>query len=171
MRRRSTRTRYVYCVNLASRFGRRGLRFGSCLRLPIILLCSVSISDLYHREPKRFSRRRSWTGIAVSTVRAFLAHICFSTNHDDIQRDLKSRESPEMSFGILVSLWSASMGMTAVMDTLNSAYKVKETQSLVKQYAVARPDGRDHTYPGLIDSCGPRRRAARDGDCSWDVSS
>ena len=43
----------------------------------------------------------------------------------------------KMSFGILVSLWSASMGMTAVMDTLNSAYKVKETRSLVKQYAVA----------------------------------
>lgn len=43
----------------------------------------------------------------------------------------------KMSFGILVSLWSASMGMTAVMDTLNSAYKVKETRSLVKQYAIA----------------------------------
>jgi membrane protein len=43
----------------------------------------------------------------------------------------------KMSFGILVSLWSASMGMTAVMNTLNAAYKVKETRSLVKQYAVA----------------------------------
>lgn len=43
----------------------------------------------------------------------------------------------KMSFGILASLWSASMGMSAVMDTLNAAYKVKETRSLVKQYAVA----------------------------------
>lgn len=43
----------------------------------------------------------------------------------------------KMSFGILASLWSASMGMSAVMDTLNAAYKVKETRSLLKQYSVA----------------------------------
>jgi membrane protein len=43
----------------------------------------------------------------------------------------------KMSFGILASLWSASMGMSAIMDTLNAAYKVKETRSMIKQYAVA----------------------------------
>jgi membrane protein len=43
----------------------------------------------------------------------------------------------KMSFGIIFSLWSASMGMSAVMDTLNAAYKVKETRSLLKQYAIA----------------------------------
>lgn len=43
----------------------------------------------------------------------------------------------KMSFGIIFSLWSASMGMSAVMDTLNAAYKVKETRSLSRQYAVA----------------------------------
>jgi membrane protein len=43
----------------------------------------------------------------------------------------------KMSFGIIASLWSASMGMSAVMDTLNAAYKVKETRPLIKQYAIA----------------------------------
>ena len=43
----------------------------------------------------------------------------------------------KMSLGIVASLVSASFGMSAVMDTLNAAYKVKETRSLVKQYAVA----------------------------------
>lgn len=43
----------------------------------------------------------------------------------------------KMSFGILASLWSASMGMSAIMDTLNAACKVKETRSIIKQYAVA----------------------------------
>ena len=57
-----------------------------------------------------------------------------STTFNEI---LKAGGPLKMSFGILVSLGSASMGMTAVMDTLNSAYKVKETRSLVKQYAVA----------------------------------
>ncbi len=43
----------------------------------------------------------------------------------------------KMSFGIVASLWSASMGMSAIMDTLNAAFKVKETRSLFKQYTVA----------------------------------
>lgn len=50
---------------------------------------------------------------------------------------IRSSGPLKVSFGILASLWSASMGMSAVMDTLNAAYKVKETRSLVKQYAVA----------------------------------
>ena len=43
----------------------------------------------------------------------------------------------KMSLGIIASLWSASTGMSAVMDTLNAAYGVKENRSLIKQYAVA----------------------------------
>lgn len=43
----------------------------------------------------------------------------------------------KMSFGMVASLWSASMGMSAIMDTLNAAYKVKENRSLLKQYAVS----------------------------------
>jgi len=43
----------------------------------------------------------------------------------------------KMSFGVIASLWSASMGMSAAMDTLNAAYKRKETRSLFRQYVVA----------------------------------
>jgi membrane protein len=43
----------------------------------------------------------------------------------------------KISFGIIGALWSASMGMSAVMDTLDAAYEVKETRPLWKQYAVA----------------------------------
>jgi membrane protein len=43
----------------------------------------------------------------------------------------------KMSLGIVASLWSASLGMGAVMDTLNAAYEVKESRSLIKQYVVA----------------------------------
>jgi membrane protein len=57
-----------------------------------------------------------------------------STTFDEI---IRSGGPLKMSFGILGSLWSASMGMGAVMDTLNAAYRVKETRSLSKQYAVA----------------------------------
>ena len=57
-----------------------------------------------------------------------------STTFDEI---IRSGGPLKMSFGILGSVWSASMGMGAVMDTLNAAYRVKETRSLSKQYAVA----------------------------------
>jgi membrane protein len=57
-----------------------------------------------------------------------------STTFDEI---LKSGGPLKMSFGIIISLWSASMGMSAVMDTLNAAYRVRETRSLIKQYGVA----------------------------------
>jgi membrane protein len=53
---------------------------------------------------------------------------------DDI---IRSSGPLKMSLGIIASLWSASTGMSAVMDTLNAAYKVKETRSLFKQYAIA----------------------------------
>lgn len=43
----------------------------------------------------------------------------------------------KMSLGIVASIWSASYGMSAVMDTLNAAYGVQETRSLVKQYVIA----------------------------------
>ncbi len=50
---------------------------------------------------------------------------------------IRSSGPLKMSFGIVASLWSASMGMIAIIDTLNAAFKVKETRSLFKEYAVA----------------------------------
>lgn len=50
---------------------------------------------------------------------------------------LKASGPLKMSLGIVFSIVSASMGMSAVMDTLNVAYRVKESRSLIKQYAIA----------------------------------
>lgn len=50
---------------------------------------------------------------------------------------LRSGGPLKMSFGIVFSVWSASMGMSAVLDTLNAIYRVKDKRSLVKQYAIA----------------------------------
>jgi membrane protein len=43
----------------------------------------------------------------------------------------------KISFGLFVSLWSASAGMMAVMDTLNEEHGVSETRSFLKQRGVA----------------------------------
>jgi membrane protein len=43
----------------------------------------------------------------------------------------------KMSFGILFSLWSASAGMSAIMDTLNAEYEVSEGRSFIRRSATA----------------------------------
>ena len=43
----------------------------------------------------------------------------------------------KMSLGIIASLWSASLGVRAMMNTLNAAYNVNETRSLTKQYTIS----------------------------------
>jgi membrane protein len=42
-----------------------------------------------------------------------------------------------MSFGIIFSLWSASAGMSAIMDTLNAEYEVSEGRSFIRRSATA----------------------------------
>ncbi len=46
---------------------------------------------------------------------------------------IKARGSGKVIIGALAALWSASSGMSAVMDTLNRAYHVKESRSYVRQ--------------------------------------
>jgi membrane protein len=43
----------------------------------------------------------------------------------------------KIGFGILASLWSATAGMTALEDTLNAVYNVRESRPLWKVYGVA----------------------------------
>lgn len=61
----------------------------------------------------------------------------FKVINDTFNDILRASGPLKMSFGIVGALWSASAGMTAVMDTLNAAYEVKETRSSLKRYAVA----------------------------------
>jgi membrane protein len=43
----------------------------------------------------------------------------------------------KLSIGLIFSLWSASAGMSAIMDTLNAAYEVRESRSLIRRNAIA----------------------------------
>ena len=43
----------------------------------------------------------------------------------------------KLSIGLVFSLWSASAGMSAIMDTLNAEYEVHEGRSFIKRNAVA----------------------------------
>ncbi len=49
----------------------------------------------------------------------------------------RNRSRGLISFGVLGTLWAASGGVTAVMDTLNEVYKVKEERSFWKVRLIA----------------------------------
>ena len=67
----------------------------------------------------------------------FLPAPAFQLIGATIDQIIQANGPVKMSFGIIASLWSASLGMGAIMSTLNAAYKVEETRSLVRQYVVA----------------------------------
>jgi membrane protein len=52
--------------------------------------------------------------------------------HETIRDVVQNRSGGLLSFGVLGTLWAASGGVTAVMDTLNTAYDAKETRSFWK---------------------------------------
>ena len=56
---------------------------------------------------------------------------------ETIHQSMVKSGSVKLVFGILLSLLSASSGMAAMMDTLNTVFDVRESRSLVKQRGVA----------------------------------
>ena len=50
---------------------------------------------------------------------------------------VENRSGGLLSFGILATLWAASNGVSAIMDTLNTAYDAKEARSYIKMRVVA----------------------------------
>jgi membrane protein len=70
-----------------------------------------------------------------------LAHVLPGSASDLVHKTLdevtRSSGAGKALFGILGALWSASSGMTAVMESLNIAYDVKEDRPMWKQRAIA----------------------------------
>ncbi len=98
---------------------------------------SLSVFDLRHRKPQRFRACRPGPRTATSIFAGGLPPSAFELINATFTDIIRASGPLKMSFGLVVSLWSASMGMSAVMDTLNAAYDVKESRSLLEQYAVA----------------------------------
>lgn len=112
-------------------FGRSAqLAYYFFLALFPFLICVIASLSLFGRA----DRGRALLVVLFSRIFPTIAYQLI----DQTMIDIIQVSGPlRMSFGVVFSLWSASMGMSAVMDTLNAAYNVKETRSLVKQYAIA----------------------------------
>ena len=71
----------------------------------------------------------------------FLASVLPGSATTLVQKTLtevdQGHATSKLSIGLVFSLWSASAGMSAIMDTLNAAYEVHEGRSFIKRNAVA----------------------------------
>ncbi|MDQ1410094.1 MAG: rane protein [Acidobacteriaceae bacterium] len=71
----------------------------------------------------------------------FLASVLPGSASMLIQKTLtevdQAHATSKLSIGLVFSLWSASAGMSAIMDTLNAEYQVHESRSFIKRNAVA----------------------------------
>jgi membrane protein len=112
-------------------FGRAAqLAYYFFLALFPFLICVIMSLSVFGRA----DRGRALLGGLFSRIFPAAAYQLIDKTFIEI---IQSTGPLKMSFGIIFALWSASMGMSAVMDTLNAAYKVKETRSLIKQYSIA----------------------------------
>jgi membrane protein len=71
----------------------------------------------------------------------FLASVAPGSASTLIQKTLtevnQAHATSKLSISLVFSLWSASAGMSAIMDTLNAEYEVHEGRSFIKRNAVA----------------------------------
>lgn len=56
---------------------------------------------------------------------------------ETIEEVNRAHATSEISVGLVFSLWSASAGMSAIMDALNGEYRVVETRGFIRKKAVA----------------------------------
>jgi membrane protein len=74
-------------------------------------------------------------------VLSFLSSVLPGSASTLVQKTLtevdQAHATSKLSVGLIFSLWSASAGMSAIMDTLNAEYEVHEGRSFIKRNAVA----------------------------------
>ena len=74
---------------------------------------------------------------AVLNFLAILPGSAFTLIQKTLTEVDQAHATSKLSVGLIFSLWSASAGMSGMMDTLNAAYKVHERRSFIKRNAVA----------------------------------
>ena len=71
----------------------------------------------------------------------FLSTVLPGSASDLVQKTIaevdQAHATSKLSVGLIFSLWTASAGMSAIMDTLNAEYEIHESRSFVKRNAVA----------------------------------
>lgn len=61
----------------------------------------------------------------------------FDLIRQTLEHTTKASSGGKLGFGLIAALWSATSGMTALEDTLNAVYNVRESRPLWKTYGIA----------------------------------
>jgi membrane protein len=110
--------------NLFGRASQLAYSFFSALFPALIAMSSLmglfakSSSDLYYT--------------LLNRIGSLIPPSAFSLVVDTFKQTTSASTTGKVTLGVLVALFSASVGISAIQDTLNSVYKVKETRAFWK---------------------------------------
>jgi membrane protein len=97
------------------------------------LFCASSILGLAARSADRiYDRLLDYLALVVPNS-------ALSTILTTFNETTAVSTSGKLTFGLLASIWSASVGISAIQDTLNDVYKIKDSRSYIRAriYAIA----------------------------------
>jgi membrane protein len=90
------------------------------------LFCASSILGLAARSADRiYDRLLDYLALVIPTS-------ALGTIIDTFNQTTAASTPGKLTFGLVVALWSASVGISAIQDTLNAVYKIQETRSFLR---------------------------------------
>ncbi|HEX6467392.1 MAG TPA: YihY/virulence factor BrkB family protein [Terriglobales bacterium] len=119
-------------INEDDVFGRAaGLSYYFMLALFPLLLFLLSLFGLLAGPGSEL--RANLLQLLARAIPASASQLIYKT----IDEVTKNSGGGKLTFGLLAALWTASNGVSAVMESLNIAYHVKETRSWLRKHVVS----------------------------------
>jgi membrane protein len=90
------------------------------------LLCASSILGLAARSAYRFyDRILDYLSLLIPTA-------ALGTVLETFNQTAAAASSRKLTFGLIAAIWSASVGISAIQDTLNAVYKIRDSRSYIR---------------------------------------
>lgn len=112
--------------DLVSRAAELGFYFLFSL-FPMLICASAALGVAARSAPGVYDKLLNYLAIMVPPS-------AYQLVIDTFNQTTKASTAGKITFGLLVSLWSASMGFSAIQDTINLVYKVRETRPYWKAH-------------------------------------
>jgi membrane protein len=122
----------IRATNEQDLFGRASeLAYNFILAIFPLLLFMLSLLGLFA------SRGRVLRTNLLTHFSQVLPPQAFQVINHTLHEVMKNASNGKLTFGILLTLWFASGGMTSMISGLNGAYEIRETRSWFKVHAIA----------------------------------
>ena len=95
------------------------------------LICLTSVMGMLAGSGSRLH------AMLVSYLATIMPREVFGLVARTLEHTIERSGGGKLSFGLIAALWSATAGMRALEDTLNSVYNVKESRPIWKSYGIA----------------------------------